>query len=224
MKPLKLTVQAFGPYAAEQVFDFADLRGRSFFLIHGPTGAGKTSVLDAICFALYGQASGPLRTARQLRSDHSDAGTLTKVVFEFAVGPEIHRIERLPEQERPKKRGAGTVVQEPEATLWQRVSADHPDGEAAPVSGWAKVNEAVERLMGFQADQFRQVVMLPQGQFQRLLVAKSDERQAILENLFDVGTFARIEAALKDAAASSRRQIEEGRRAAGRNPPRRGRG
>jgi DNA repair protein SbcC/Rad50 len=212
MKPLRLTVQAFGPYAGEQVFDFADLRGRSFFLIHGPTGAGKTSVLDAICFALYGQTSGSLRSGRQMRSDHADAATLTRVVFEFAIGPDVYRVERQPEQERPKKRGTGTVVQDQEATLWRRITSESPEGEIAPVAGWAKVNEEVERLMGFQVDQFRQVVMLPQGQFQRLLGARSDERQGILESLFDVGTFGRIELALKESAAAARKQIEEARR------------
>src|SRR5438045_4829846 len=91
VRPIRLVVRAFGPYAGEQVFDFADLRGRSFFLIHGPTGAGKTSVLDAVCFALYGQASGLLRGARQLRSDHADANTPTEVLFEFAVGADVYR-------------------------------------------------------------------------------------------------------------------------------------
>src|SRR5438067_7609226 len=109
MKPLKLTVQALGPYAGEQSFDFAELKGRSFFLIHGPTGAGKTSILDAMCFALYGQASGPGRAPRQMRSDHADLGTPTKVVFEFAVGPDHYRVERWPDQERPKQRGTGTT-------------------------------------------------------------------------------------------------------------------
>ena len=111
MKPLKLTVRAFGPYAAEQVFDFAQLDGRSFFLIHGPTGAGKTSVLDAICFALYGQASGAARVPKEMRSDHAAAATLTEVVFDFSIGAERYRVRRWPEQERPKKRGAGTMTQ-----------------------------------------------------------------------------------------------------------------
>src|SRR5688572_23131430 len=164
MKPLRLTVHAFGPYAREQAFDFADLKGRSFFLIHGPTGAGKTSVLDAMCFALYGQASGPQRQPRQLRSDHADPKTLTEVVFDFAIGPDLYRVRRAPEQERPKKKGDGFVTQPSDATLWKRPrrASGNGDGHATEVegdddgdvvaAGWQKVNEAVERLMGFQAD------------------------------------------------------------------------
>src|SRR5438045_9259471 len=98
VRPIRLVVRAFGPYAGEQVFDFGDLQGRSFFLIHGPTGAGKTSVLDAICFALYGQASGTLRGAKELRSDHADPQTQTDVTFEFRVGEKRCRATRSPEQ------------------------------------------------------------------------------------------------------------------------------
>ncbi|HZN67835.1 MAG TPA: AAA family ATPase, partial [Tepidisphaeraceae bacterium] len=120
MKPLKLTVRAFGPYATEQVFDFSRLGGRGFFLIHGPTGAGKTSILDAITFALYGQASGSLRGARDLRSDHADAATPTEVQFDFSVGESVYRVRRSPEQQRPRKRGAGFATQPQDAALYRR--------------------------------------------------------------------------------------------------------
>ncbi|MDB5333349.1 MAG: hypothetical protein JWP03_4500, partial [Phycisphaerales bacterium] len=262
MKPLRLTVRAFGPYAAEQIFDFSELRGRSFFLIHGPTGAGKTSILDAICFALYGESTGPGRQGRQLRSDHADPAASTEVIFDFRLGDDDYRAHRSPEYDRPRKRGEGTVRQPPKATLWKRatatdaspteslvrsappnipIAAAEPSGATAtgasadagtgaigllvasamPVKsdglqvvadGWAKVNEYVERLMGFQADQFRQVVLLPQGQFQKLLVANSADRQAILEALFQVEAYARIEQALKESAAGVREGIESARR------------
>src|SRR5436305_1999325 len=102
MQPLRLELHAFGPYAGRQVFDFSELAGRSFFLIHGPTGAGKTSILDGICFALYGQSSGQNagpgatggRTARQMRSDHAAPNTLTKVVFDFSLRGESYRVVR----------------------------------------------------------------------------------------------------------------------------------
>src|SRR3954464_6799692 len=126
MKPLKLTVRAFGPYATEQVFDFAHLNGRSFFLIHGPTGAGKTSVLDAICFALYGQASGA-RTPREMRSDHAEPATFTEVVFDFRIGPERYHVRRWPEQDRPAKRGQKLVTQQQDATLWRTTDALNGD-------------------------------------------------------------------------------------------------
>src|SRR5690349_7373339 len=118
MKPLRLVVDAFGPYAGRQVLDFAELRGRSFFLIHGPTGAGKTSILDAMCFALYGESTGS-RSGKQLRSDHAEPSAATCVMFEFSLGQAVYRIERSPEYERPKKRGQGVVRQPPKATLWQ---------------------------------------------------------------------------------------------------------
>src|SRR5438132_13522322 len=104
MRPMRLQVRGFGAYAGEQAFDFAELGGRSFFLIHGPTGAGKTSILDAICFALYGQtsAAGAGRTAKQMRSDHAAPSTLTRVVFDFSLRGESYRVIRIPEQERPR--------------------------------------------------------------------------------------------------------------------------
>jgi len=209
VKPIKLAVRAFGPYASEQVFDFAALDGRSFFLIHGPTGAGKTSILDAICFALYGVASGA-RDPRQMRSDHAKPDHLTGVTFDFSIGAERYRVQRQPEQERPKKRGAGTMVEKSIATIWVAKQI-HDDEEPELVvleDGWAKVNERIERLLGFKVDQFRQVVMLPQGMFQRLLLANSKEREEILEALFAVENYGRIEAALKDAAAQMKRDRE----------------
>ena len=215
VKPLKLTVRAFGPYATEQVFDFAHLNGRSFFLIHGPTGAGKTSVLDAICFALYGQASGSSRAPREMRSDHAEPATFTEVVFDFAIGAERYRVKRWPEQERPAKRGKDQVrlvTQQQDATIWRRTDLTEPGDDGAVLAdGWRETNEQVERLMGFRCEQFRQVVMLPQGRFQELLVAKSDARQAILETLFQVESYGRIEDALKSSAATIRQEAERAR-------------
>jgi exonuclease SbcC len=210
VRPIKLTVRAFGPYATEQVFDFAHLNGRSFFLIHGPTGAGKTSVLDAMCFALYGQASGS-RAPREMRSDHAEPATFTEVVFDFAIGAERYRVKRWPEQERPAKRAKELklVTAQQDATIWRRTDATDDEDEGPVLAdGWRETNEQVERLMGFRCEQFRQVVMLPQGKFQELLVAKSDARQAILETLFQVEAYGRIEYALKDSASGLRQQRE----------------
>lgn len=210
MKPLRLLMRAFGPYATEQVIDFRPLGERSLFLIHGQTGAGKTSILDAICFALYGESSGATREARTLRSDHASPELPTEVTFDFSVGIERYRITRVPEQERPKKKGTGTTREPPEATLWRRSGiADDADNGTVMATQWTRVTEQVEQLLGFRSDQFRQVVMLPQNQFQRFLMANSTERQRILEVLFSTEFYRHIEEALKQEAAEVRRRCED---------------
>ena len=217
MRPLAVIMQAFGPYAAVQTLDFADLRGAGFFLITGPTGAGKTTVLDAMSFALYGDTSGGAeseggRSGGAMRSDHADPGTLTRIVFDFSIGADLYRVERLPEQERPKLRGEGTTTHLQEATMWRLRRGD--DGalalDGAPLAaGWTKVKAKAEDVLGFRGEQFRQVVMLPQGRFQQLIEADSNEREQILRALFDTGHYAAIELALKDEAATLRRAAEK---------------
>jgi len=200
MRPLRLVMSAFGPYAGVQVVDFRELGSRSFFLIHGPTGSGKTTILDAMCFALYGDTSGAQRDGRQMRC-HVDLSVVTDIIFDFSVGSQVYRIKRNPDQERPKKKGGGTTVLRSDATLWKRTGAagDNDEGTVA-ASGWLSVTEAVERLLGFKSAQFRQVVMLPQGEFRKLLTADSRDRQVILETLFRAEFFRRIEEALKASA------------------------
>ncbi|MDF9408751.1 SMC family ATPase [Pelotomaculum isophthalicicum JI] len=210
MKPLKLIMSAFGPYVSTQVLDFTELGSRSFFLIHGPTGSGKTTILDAMCFALYGDTSGAEREGRQMRSDYADLSVITAITFDFAVGAEIYRIKRNPEQERPKKRGEGTTTMRAEATLWRRTGlvADAEEG-AVLEDGWSKVTEAVEKLLGFESSQFRQVVMLPQREFHKLLTANSSDRQVILETLFRTEHYRRIEESLKQSAKALQKSFEE---------------
>jgi exonuclease SbcC len=203
-------MQAFGPYAARQEIDFRHLGGRSLFLIHGQTGAGKTSILDAICFALYGESSGSFREPRTLRSDHAPADVPTEVCFDFSVGAERYRIKRTPEQERPRKKGEGMTRVPPEATLWRRSEiGDDADDGTVLATQWMHVTEQVEQLLGFRCDQFRQVVMLPQYQFQRFLMANSTERQRILEVLFSTEFYRQIEEALKQSAVDVRRRCED---------------
>lgn len=201
MKPLLLTMSAFGPYAGTQILDFTELGERTFFLVHGPTGSGKTTILDAICFALYGDTSGAQRDGKQMRSDHAEPSVPTEITFDFVVGLKLYRIKRNPDQERPKKRGEGLTVMPSNATLWQRTGLFRDANEGHVLaSGWGKVTEAVETLLGFKSSQFRQVVMLPQGEFRRLLNADSRERQVILEALFRTELYRRIEEALKASA------------------------
>lgn len=207
MRPLKLVMSAFGPYAGTQVLDFTELGHRNFFLIHGPTGAGKTAILDAVCFALYGDTSGAQRDGRQMRSDHADLAVTTEVVFDFSVGGRVYRVRRNPEQERPKKRGDGTTVMPPGATLWDRTGKKLDDEGVVMATGTSRVNEAVEGLLGFKSEQFRQVVLLPQGDFRRLLTANSVERQHVLETLFRTGLYNRIELFLKETAKGLKNEI-----------------
>jgi len=202
MRPLRLRLSAFGPYAEEQILDFASLHGRPLFLIHGPTGAGKTALLDAICFALYGETSGGERDGRGMRSDHAGLETPTEVSLDFALGSERYRVTRRPEQDRPRSRGTGATRSRAAAEL-RRLSGAASESEGIAVaSQWRGVTEAVENLLGFRSEQFRQVVMLPQGQFRRFLLADSRERQHILEVLFRTERYRRIEEALKAAAGT----------------------
>ena len=210
MKPIRLSIQAFGPYAGTQLLDFSELGNRSFFLIHGPTGSGKTSLLDAICFALYGEASGggTGRQPEQLRSDHAEPKIPTEVEFDFALGEDLYRIHRIPKQQRPKKKGGGFTTQEQEATLWKRTGCA-PEEEGSPLAdGWNDVKLYVEDLMGFRCDQFRQVVLLPQGQFQKLLLDKSADREPILQALFRTERFSNIAEALKQLAVGVKKRNE----------------
>lgn len=210
MKPLRLTMSAFGPFAETQTLDFTELGSRHFFLIHGPTGSGKTTILDAICFALYGDTSGAMRDGRQMRSDHAGPSVVTEITFDFAIGPETYRVKRNPEQERSKISGKGTTVMRPGATLWKRTGAAGDDDEGIVMeNGWLKVNEKVENLLGFKSSQFRQVVLLPQGEFRKLLTAGSGERQVILETLFRTEVYRRIEETLKESARALKNDFEK---------------
>jgi exonuclease SbcC len=200
MKPVKLTMAAFGPFADTQTVDFRRLGECGFFLIHGPTGSGKTTILDAICFALFGETSGE-RQGRQMRSDYVAAGNITEVVFDFLLGQESYRVRRCPEQEVPKKRGTGMTKLPPAATLWKRSGLDDDMVEGNVVaSDWRKVTEAIESLLGFKYPQFRQVVMLPQGDFRQLLLDKSKQREDILETLFQTELYRQVEEFMKQSA------------------------
>ena len=205
MRPIRLTMQAFGAYREQTKLDFGELGGRSFFLIHGPTGSGKTTILDAICFALYGETSGDARAAKTVRSDFADDKTRTYVDFTFAVRDDVYRVERSPEQERAKMRGTGTMLEKPQATLW-RVEES---GEKVVASGAKNVTEAVEAMLGFECSQFRQVVLLPQGEFRKLLLAGSVERQDIMQTLFRTELYELIEQKLKEKASGVRKLFEQ---------------
>ena len=208
MKPLLVEMQAFGPFAGRQVVDFKLLGSKTFFLIHGPTGSGKTTILDAICFALFGDSSGGEREGHDMRSDHADAATLTEVSFDFALGDQRFRVHRIPDQMRKAKRGDGEARQ-PQSAEFFRVEQDGEKVVEQPIeTGWSKVTTAVEALLGFESRQFRQVIMLPQGKFFEFLKSSSQEREKILQTLFGTELYKRIEDRLSRAAAEVAREAE----------------
>ncbi len=196
MRPLKISMQAFGPYLETEVVDFEALGERRMFLISGDTGAGKSTILDAMCFALYGESPGDERTAAEMRSKNASPRLSTTIEFTFAVGDRRYTVSRSPAQTRAKLKGDGETTVAAKATLVQN---DGPD-EIAVASQPKKVTDEVIALLGFTAVQFRQVVVLPQGQFRKFLASNSDERQKILSDLFRTMRYERVEAALKDRA------------------------
>lgn len=205
MKPLLLKLQAFGPYAAEQTLDFADLGTERLFLIWGPTGSGKTTLMDAICYALFGESSGGLRDAAHLRSQLAPEDMDTRVEFQFLVRDKRYRVRRAPAQSRPAKRGDGLVDVQATAELHLLDSSGAEASVLAPKP--SAVNAKIVSLLGFSAEQFRQVVVLPQGQFQKFLNASDKEREEILKVLFHTDRYQRIEEELRQAA--SRLEAEE---------------
>lgn len=197
MRPLRLELSAFGPFPGSEVVDFTSLAEAGLFHIAGPTGAGKTSLLDALSYALYGRVPGS-RRPDGLRSHHAPAATDTRVALEFSLDGRDWRVTRRPPHQRAKRRGPGTTVQKATATLARR--DDHSAWE--PVcSGVEEVGAHVRDALGLDAEQFAQVVLLPQGEVQRALTADARERERLLSSLFDSGRFGALTARLAERAA-----------------------
>lgn len=204
----RLELSAFGPYPDHQVVDFDALAADGLFLLHGDTGAGKTTVLDAVAFALYGRVPGARDHGRRLRCDTAGAEVSTGVVLELTVQGHRMRIERSPEHQRPKKRGSGYTKKQAAAALtWLGAP---PEGEAAEgVTRIDEVARTVQRLLGMTAEQFFQVVLLPQGEFAKFLRADTAEREKLLEKLFGTERFARVEAWFREHRAQRSRAAEQ---------------
>lgn len=216
MKPLKLVMQAFGPFATREVIDFTRLGENPLFLINGVTGSGKSSILDAICFALYGQTTDAAREGSSMRCDYAAGDLLTELIFDFSLGDYQYRIRRTPKQQQPKKRGEGTIEKAPEAQLWRApivsVDANVFEGENSELLVPKKSTEAsayINTITGLSVDQFRQVMVLPQGKFRELLLAESKDREAIFSQLFQTHIYKKIEDKLKEQSAEIRREREQ---------------
>ncbi|NIY88777.1 AAA family ATPase [Vibrio campbellii] len=204
MKPIKLTMQAFGPFAQTETIEFDKLGTNPLFLINGPTGSGKTSILDAICFALYGETTGNERQGVQMRCDMAAPTLLTEVTLEFSLHGKSYRVIRSPEQEAPKARGEGMTVRKHTAALYEIT-----DEEKLITSKTTQVKTEVTNIIGLNETQFRQVMVLPQGKFRELLLATSKEREEIFGQLFQTDIYKKIEYALKDKASAISKAKDE---------------
>ncbi|MFJ3217150.1 AAA family ATPase [Kitasatospora sp. NPDC086801] len=213
MRLHRLTVSAFGPFAGSESVDFDALAAGGLFLLRGATGAGKSSVLDAVCFALYGDVPGT-RRANRLRSDHADPRRLTEVRLELTLGGRRLQITRLPEQRRPKKVGTGTTVERPQTLLreWAADAGDGTPGWQAVSKSHQEAGEEIHRLIGMNREQFCQVVLLPQGDFARFLKGDSEERGKLLRRLFDTERFQHVEGWLAEQRRVQEAAVQAGRR------------
>ncbi len=195
MRLHQLEVEAFGPFAGSARVDFDALGAAGLFLLSGATGAGKTSVLDAVCFALYGDVPGDRAAAKRLRSDQAATDAPTRVTLEATLAGRRFRIVRSPAWQRPKKRGTGVTTQPATVTVSEREAG----GDWRPLTSRAdEAGDLVTRVLGLSLTQFTQVAMLPQGRFQAFLRASSDERHRLLTQLFRTGRFERVEQWLRD--------------------------
>jgi DNA repair protein SbcC/Rad50 len=209
MRPHWLRVTAFGAFGGTVEVCFDDLAKAGLFLLHGETGAGKTTLLDAIGFALYGRVPGERGKARRLRSDHAASGTATEVELEATMGGRRMRITRRPEQQRPKRRGGGTTTEQAKILL------EEADGAAWRVVSTraGEADDEIKDLMGMSAEQFYQVVLLPQGQFAQFLHADAGDRQRLLQKLFGTDRFRAVEDWLADRRRTTAQAVDQAKQA-----------
>jgi len=216
MRPIRLTVSAFGPYAGKTVIDMEKLGEKGLYLITGDTGAGKTTIFDAIIFALYGEASGDVREPSMLRSRYADADTPTEAELVFEYGKKIYTVKRNPDYERPSRRGRSTgsgidsagqekgkgmTMQKADAALIM------PDGSV--VTKVKDVTAAITEIIGLNREQFLQISMIAQGDFRKLILAGTEERKDIFRKIFKTERYQTLQNDLKRAASERERECRE---------------
>lgn len=206
MKPLKLTMQAFGPYAGVETIDFRQLGNRTMFVISGKTGSGKTTIFDGISFAIYGKASGEDRSGADLRSQFASDDLLTEVSLEFSLRQKLYRITRSPQQEKKKERGGGFTTLGAKAELYM---IDENGKSLLLASNVREVDEKIKEIMIIDSNQFRQILMIPQGEFRKLLTSDSKEKEIILQRLFHTEMYKQIEVKLKEEATVLKSTVED---------------
>jgi len=206
MKPIELTIVAMGPYAQKEIIDFTKLKDKSLFLINGATGSGKTTILDAITFVLYGEPSGNERKQVSIRSHWADDDISTELELIFSVGQKKYRINRKPAQVIKKKRGDGFTEKKAEAELW----LINPNGEEKKIAQKSMdVTKEIINIIGLDLSQFRQVIVLPQGEFRKVLTSQATVREKILEKLFNTSIYQRIVDNLKAIASDAKKETDK---------------
>lgn len=208
MRPERLRISAFGPYAGQEDLDFSALGNHTLFLICGPTGAGKSTILDAMCYALYGKTSGAVRSGEDLRSNYVGYDRKTYVEFDFAIGDRHYRIYRSPTQLLKRQKGdrSKPVEHKGKADFYE---IDEEGREKAHITSKG-VDSAVEKLLGVGLEQFRQIILLPQGDFRKLLLADSSDRQKIMEQLFQTGIYLAFEKRLQEETQKLKTEYSRG--------------
>ncbi|MBR2793351.1 MAG: SMC family ATPase, partial [Solobacterium sp.] len=200
MRPITLTMSAFGPYAGKTTLNLDQLGRKGLYLITGDTGAGKTTIFDAVMFALYGEASGSSRSADMLRSKYADPSTPTEVDLTFEYSGKNYRVRRNPEYLRPKTKGTGFTSEKANAEL------HYPDGRV--ITKLKEVNKAIEEIIGVDRGQFSQIAMIAQGDFLKLLLASTEDRKKILQKLFHTRMYSELQDRLKNDALDLQKENE----------------
>jgi len=200
MRPIKLTLSAFGPYAGITELDMDRLGSQGLYLITGDTGAGKTTIFDAITFALYGEASGENREANMLRSKYADPDTPTSIELIFSYAGKEYRVTRSPEYERPAKRGTGMTTQKADAELV------YPDGRI--VTKTRDVTNSIQEIIGIDRNQFTQIAMIAQGDFLKLLLAPTEDRKKIFRQIFKTELYQNLQEKLKEESGRLGKEYE----------------
>lgn len=218
MRPIKLWMTAFGPYAGTQEIDFREATDAGLFGIYGPVGSGKSSIFSAMSFALFGEGAKEEQAPKSMRSDYASPDVLTDVALLFELGSKRYFVRRQPEQMRPKLKGGGETSESHRAWLFDASGIDVDEvsrkncGTVLAEVKVGVVNSRICEILGYDLDQFRQIVLLPQGKFERFLASDSADRLAILRGLFDVSLYRRMTLRIKESAAEASREVEIGMR------------
>ncbi|WP_045521873.1 AAA family ATPase [Neobacillus niacini] len=205
MRPLKLTMQAFGPYADVETIDFTQLGNRTMFVISGKTGSGKTTIFDAISYAIYGKASGEDRNGPELRSQFARADLVTEVSLDFSIRNKVYSITRLPQQPKKKEKGEGFTSLPAKAELY---SWDENGEKKLIATKINEVEEKIKEIMLIDSNQFRQILMIPQGEFRKLLTSDSKDKEVILQRLFHTQIYKMVEERLKVESTELKNSVE----------------